>query len=165
MGKSVNRDQLSIPPSFAQICLFQAVGSLAGEWKWGGALPELAETTAGPRATLLVALRPPPLSAVCLVAQPCPTLQLHGLQPARLLCPWGFSRQKYWSGLPSPPPGDLPNLEIEPRSPALQADSLLSESPGKPTSSQTHLDSVLLCPISLPGRPGPHLGMHKERRD
>ena len=52
MGKSVNRDQLSIPPSFAQICLFQAVGSLAGEWKWGGALPELAETTAGLRATL-----------------------------------------------------------------------------------------------------------------
>ena len=77
----------------------------------------------------------------------------------------GFSRQEFWSGLPSPPPGDLPNLEIEPRSPALQADSLLSESPGKPTSSQTHLDSVLLCPVSLPGRPGPHLGMHKERRD
>ena len=33
----------------------------------------------------------------------------HGLQPTRLLCPWGFSRQKYWSGLPWLPPGDLPN--------------------------------------------------------
>ena len=33
----------------------------------------------------------------------------HGLQFARLLCPWGFSRQEYWSGLPCPPPGDLPN--------------------------------------------------------
>ena len=32
----------------------------------------------------------------------------HGLQPARLLCPWGFSRQEYWIGLPCPPPGDLP---------------------------------------------------------
>ena len=56
----------------------------------------------------------------------------HGLQPARLPCPWGFSRQEYWSGLPRPPPGDLPNPEIEPRSPALWADSLRSEPPGKP---------------------------------
>ena len=58
-------------------------------------------------------------------------LQPHGLQPARFLCPWGFSRQEYWSGLPCPPPGDLPNPRIEPRSPALQVDSLLSEPPGK----------------------------------
>ena len=43
----------------------------------------------------------------------------------------GFSRQEYWSGLPCPPPGDLPNPGIEPRSPTLQADSLLSEPPGK----------------------------------
>ena len=55
-----------------------------------------------------------------------------GMQPARLLCPWGFSRQEYWSGLPCPPPGDLPNPEIEPRSATLQADSLPSEPPGKP---------------------------------
>ena len=44
----------------------------------------------------------------------------------------GFSRQEYWSGLPCPPPGDLPDPGIEPRSPALQADSLLFEPPGKP---------------------------------
>ena len=44
----------------------------------------------------------------------------------------GFSRQEYWSGLPFPPPGDLPGTGIEPRSPALQADSLASEPPGKP---------------------------------
>ena len=36
----------------------------------------------------------------------------------------GFSRQEYWSGLPRPPPGDIPNPGIEPRSPALQVDSL-----------------------------------------
>ena len=42
-----------------------------------------------------------------------------------------FSRQEYWSGLPFPFLGDLPDLGIEPRSPALQADSLPSESPGK----------------------------------
>ena len=43
-----------------------------------------------------------------------------------------FSRQEYWSGLPCPPQGDLPNPGIEPRSPALQADSLLPEPPEKP---------------------------------
>ena len=44
----------------------------------------------------------------------------------------GFSRQEYWSGLPFPSPGDLPNPGIEHGSPALQTDSLLSEPPGKP---------------------------------
>ena len=44
----------------------------------------------------------------------------------------GFSMQEYWSGLLCPLPGDLPNPGIEPRSPALQADSLLCEPPGKP---------------------------------
>ena len=43
----------------------------------------------------------------------------------------GFSRQEYWSGLPFPSSGDLPNPGIEPRSPALQADALTSEPPGK----------------------------------
>ena len=43
-----------------------------------------------------------------------------------------FSRQEYWGGLPFPSPEDLPNLGIEPRSPALQAESLLSKPPGKP---------------------------------
>ena len=44
----------------------------------------------------------------------------------------GFSRQEYWSGLPFPSPGDLPDPGIKPRSPALQADALTSEPPGKP---------------------------------
>ena len=44
----------------------------------------------------------------------------------------GFSRQEYWSGLPFPSPGDLPNSGIEPGSPALGADVLTSEPPGKP---------------------------------
>ena len=50
----------------------------------------------------------------------------------RLLCPWGFSRQEHWSGLPFPPPGDLPDPAIKPGSPGLQADSLPSEPPRKP---------------------------------
>ena len=44
----------------------------------------------------------------------------------------GFSRQECWSGLPFPSPGDLPDPGIEPGSPALQADTLPFEPPGKP---------------------------------
>ena len=44
----------------------------------------------------------------------------------------GFPRQEYWSGLPFPSPGDLPEPGIKPRFPALQADALPSEPPGKP---------------------------------
>ena len=44
----------------------------------------------------------------------------------------GFSRQEYWSGLPFPSPGELPDLGIEPWSPALWAGALASEPPGKP---------------------------------
>ena len=43
----------------------------------------------------------------------------------------GFSRQEYWSGLPFPSPGDLPDPGIEPGSPTLEADALTSEPPGK----------------------------------
>ena len=70
-----------------------------------------------------------PFSSRLQVAQSCPTL----CNPMNwLLCPWGFSRQEYWSGLPLPSPGNLPNLETEPRSLALHANSLPSELPGKP---------------------------------
>ena len=44
----------------------------------------------------------------------------------------GFSMQEYWSELPFPPPGDLPDIGIESKSPAVQVDSLPPEPPGKP---------------------------------
>ena len=44
----------------------------------------------------------------------------------------GFSRQEYWSGLPFPSPGDLPDPGMEPRSPTLQVEALTSAPPGKP---------------------------------
>ena len=44
----------------------------------------------------------------------------------------GLSSQEYWGGLPFPSPGDLSNPGIEPASPALQADALLTELRGKP---------------------------------
>ena len=77
---------------------------------------------------------------LCLVAQSCLILcdpmdcnLLGSLRPPFLtfMCPWGFSRQEYWSGFPCPPPGDLSNPGIKHRSPALQTDSLPSEPLGR----------------------------------
>ena len=65
-------------------------------------------------------------------AQSCPTLVTPCTVARQARLSVGFSRQEYWSGLPFPSPGDLPHRGIEPRSPALQADSLLTEPRGKP---------------------------------
>ena len=65
-----------------------------------------------------------------LVAQSCLTL----CDPMDCSLPgssMGCFRQKYWSGLPFPSPGDLLDLRTEPGSPVFQAESLLSEPPGK----------------------------------
>ena len=62
------------------------------------------------------------------LADPCLTVAHHASLSM------GFSRQQYWSGLPFPSPGDLPDPGIEPGSPALQTDCVLSEPPGKPHS-------------------------------
>ena len=68
---------------------------------------------------------------LCSVAQLCPTI----CSPVDCRPPgsFGFPRQEYWGGLPYTPLGDLPNLGVESRSPALQAHSLPSETPEKPT--------------------------------
>ena len=71
------------------------------------------------------------LSPHCLYPTLCDPMDCS--PPGCSLCPWGFSRQKYWSGLPSPPPGDLPDPGIEPGSSALQVDSSQAELPGKPS--------------------------------
>ena len=83
------------------------------------------------------------------------TLVVSSLSRVRLFAtPWtvayeappsmGFSRQEYWSGLPFPSPGDLPDPGIEPRSPALQADALPSKPPGKRTAIQKTISKDLL---------------------
>ena len=67
-----------------------------------------------------------------LVAKPCLTLgNPMDCTPNQGSLSMGFSRQEYWSGLPFLPPGDLPHPGIEPGSPALQADCLPTEPPGK----------------------------------
>ena len=61
----------------------------------------------------------------------------------------GFSRQEYWSGLPFLSPGDLPDAGIEPGSPALQADSLLTELKGPLNLRSAAAPFVLILDFSL----------------
>ena len=92
------------------------------------------------------------------------SLQPHGLQPAGLLCQWGFSRQEYWSGLLCLPPGDLPIPGVEPRSHALQVDSLLSEPPGKSMLLLSRFSRVRLCatPETAAYQAPPSLGFSRQ---
>ena len=66
-----------------------------------------------------------------LVAKSCLTVATPWTVVHRTPLYIGFSRQEYWSGQPFPSPGHLPKPGIEPGSPALQADSLLTELWGK----------------------------------
>ena len=77
------------------------------------------------------------------------SLQTPQTLPHQASLSMGFSRQEYWSGLPCPPLGDLPDLGIELRSPMLRADSLPSELPGKPQYTLTYLQSHLLFNSTL----------------
>ena len=72
------------------------------------------------------------------VAQSCPTL-CYSVDYTSM----EFSRPGYWNGQLFPSPGGLPNPEIEPRSPALQVDSLTAEPPGKPKNTGEGKDYTL----------------------
>ena len=72
----------------------------------------------------------------------------------------GFARQEYWSGLPFPSLGDLPDPGIEPRSPALQADALPSEPLGKPQRNGTYTYTHLNITQPLKGMKYCHLQQH-----
>ena len=82
-----------------------------------------------------------------LIAKSCPTLVTPRTVACQVPLSMGFCRQEYWSGLLFPSPGDLPEPRIEPWSPTLQADSLLTELWGKPASHviypQLHLSSAV----------------------
>ena len=77
----------------------------------------------------------------------------------------GFSRQEYWSGLPFPSPGDLPNPRIETGSPALQTDTLPSEPPGKPQAtgmgSLSLLQGIFLIQELNLGSPALQVDLHQ----
>ena len=61
-----------------------------------------------------------------------------------------FSRQEYWSGLPFPSPGDLPDPGLKPRSPSLRADALPSEPQGKPHQTPQRGAGEMQTPFSHP---------------
>ena len=82
-------------------------------------------TILGEKINVIVSLKVKSLSRVRLFATPWTVA--YQAPPSM-----GFSRQEYWSGVPFPSPGDLPDPGIKPRSPALEADALNSEPPGKP---------------------------------
>ena len=83
------------------------------------------------------------------VAQSYPTLCTPWTVAYQAPPSMGFSWQEYWSGLPFPSPGYLPDPGIEPGSPAFQADTLTSEPSGKPTSSRTNTQKI--CPFHYRG--------------
>ena len=80
------------------------------------------------------------LSRVRLFATPCTVAYRSPLS-------MGFSRQEYWSGLPFPSPGDLPNPGIELGSLSLEADALTSEPPGKPSDTYMYICAVFSCSV------------------
>ena len=75
-----------------------------------------------------------------LVAKLCPTLVTSWTVACQAPLSMGFSKQEYWSVLPFPSPGDLPNPGIKPRSPVLQVDSLPTEPQGEPFFSEKSLN-------------------------
>ena len=100
-----------------------------------------------------------------LVAQSCPSLEIPWTVAHQAPLSMGFSRREYWSDLPFPSPGDLPDPGIKPRSPALQADSLLTELQRKllklcyvsvQFSSSVVSDSLRPMDCSTPGLPVHH---------
>ena len=102
------------------------------------------------RMTLLITGSPARHPHTCLVLSHSvvpDSVQPRGLQPARPLCPWDPPNKNTGVGCHAHPPGDLPNLGIKSRLPALQADSVLSEPPGKPN---TGVGSLSLLQGYLP---------------
>ena len=84
----------------------------------------------------------------CLVAALCLTLLgPHGLQEGKASLSSRFPRQDYWSGLPFPSLGDLPNTGIPPVSPALAGKFFTTEPPGKPVQSLA-TKKIHLCEIA-----------------
>ena len=86
-----------------------------------------------------------------LVAQSCPIVVAPWTVAHQASPPLGFSRQEYWSGLPLPSPGDLPDPGIDPGSPALWINPLLSEPPGNPLRCQNSQLKTTALDQRIPG--------------
>ena len=78
------------------------------------------------------------------------SLQPHGFEPTRLLRPWDFPRQGYWSVLLFPTPGDPPNPGIEPLSPILAGRFFTTAPPGKPSNTSVQLSRLIMSDCLRP---------------
>ena len=87
-----------------------------------------------------------------LVAKSCPTLPNPWTVAYQTPLFMGFSRQEYWSGLPFPSPGDLPDPGIEPRTPALQADSYQLSYKGRPMQYYSDIKKDEIMPFPNTGK-------------
>ena len=93
------------------------------------------------------------MCCVCLVTKLCPTLATPWTVASQAPLPTGFSRKEHWSRLPFPSPGDLPNPGIKRRSPASQADSLLTKLKEAPLAMGfSRQEYWIWLPFSSPGR-------------
>ena len=89
-----------------------------------------------------------------LVTESCPTFVTPWTATCQAPLSMGFSGHEYWSGLPFPSPGDLPDPGIEPGSSVLQTYSLPTELQGSPVpslSTKVHLVEVTIFPVVLYG--------------
>ena len=77
------------------------------------------------------------ISSCCLIAKSCPTLAITWTVAYQACLSMQFPRQEYWSVLPFPPPGDLPDPGMEPSFPCIAGGFFMSEPPGKLKVSQT----------------------------
>ena len=104
-----------------------------GTWRWFSPPPFLNPSPYCPEH-FIVALSLSSKGTLLLLSHSVmsDSLQPHRLQPVRLLCPCDFPFKNIGSGLPFPSLGDVPNPEIKPVSPALQAGFFTTEPPGKP---------------------------------
>ena len=85
----------------------------------------------------------------CVCVCVCPTLcNPMDYSPHQTPLSMEFSRQEYWSGLPFPSPGDLPDPGMETRSLSLQADSLPSEPPGKPSMQMLGMNKICMSHVT-----------------
>ena len=108
-------------------------GMRGGKHTWCPTFALLLKPLAKPRGKEVWVTRQEGCLCECLVTQLCPTLSNPWNVAHQAPLSMGFSRQEYWSGLPRPPPSNRRDSGSEPLSPALQADSLPSEPPGKPS--------------------------------
>ena len=103
--------------------------------------------------------------AADVIGKSCPTFVTPWTVAHQAPLSMGFHRQEYWSALPCPPPGNLPDPGIEPRSPTLQAYSLLPSHQGSPVECKVMSKSFAFDVIHIPVNPVCNFLSHFQERN